>query len=170
MPKHKSSRRRSSRHPEEERFYHKHRPRANSRDRGSRDRSPRGMHSHGIYSSDKEGSSRNSSGRDSHFRESCTQILEQVRNLLDQSIRRPPSEIRSPSKTVSFSEDDVAPSIIPVIEPFAGRQTVAHDRGLVPGMSTCRPTFSFSWQRVDITDCHILLDFFFRDAGSHRGK
>lgn len=143
MPKHKSSRRRSSRHPEEERVYHKRHPRSSSRDRRSRDRSGRGMRSDSVRSSDRGGSSRNSSARDSYFRESCTQILEQVRDLLDQNLRRPPSEVKSPTKTVSFNEDDVAPSSIPAVEPSAGRQTVAQDRGLVPGMSTCRPTFFF---------------------------
>lgn len=144
MPKYKSSKRRSSRHSGEEKVYHKHRSRAYSRDRKSRERSRHSRRSRSARSSDRGESSRDSLVRDNYSRDTCTRLLEQVRSLIAHNLQGRLSEVRSPARTVSSGDDDMAPPMIPAVGPTAERQTVAQaDRGVVPGMSTCRPTYLF---------------------------
>ncbi|XP_071640624.1 uncharacterized protein [Temnothorax longispinosus] len=176
MPKHRDRKDSSpSRRSKGNKAHRKHRSRVYSPVRRSRDLSRHRGRSR-SFSADTTRTSRDSSVRGSLSRDSCFHILEQVRKLIADradvpNLQDPAPEVRSHATDIAPVNEalSVSQTIAPALEQSASteEQTVAQtDRGVVPGMSSCRPTlFSFIvWQRVGITDCFLLFCFFCLEA------
>jgi len=158
MPKHKNKKRRPSRKLE---MSGKHRPRDFSRDRlgvQPRDGSPNHSRKNILRSSSFSSnwrSSRESSARRSRFRDRFIELLDQIRDFLvrrdsdhNLSSRKGSVEVRAPEeKTLQADE---SPSTLSAILPPTTASGIEEpavaqaDRGVVPGMSSCRPSLIIS--------------------------